>query len=181
MSDRATCKDCGHDIVLSEDKALATGEYQTVWSDDNGWVCEVTGDEHAPEGPDSVYQRDLDSATEGLDASVVWDYDEVFNGLVDGMENLGHSRVRVERDLREWIEAEAEAEEPFTPMDPREAVTYAILAINTAEAPDATSGNDMLYLELNSERALAALDRIRDFLIASGEDLPDYVFGKDES
>jgi hypothetical protein len=67
------------------------------------------------------------------------------------------------------------------PMDPAEALTYAILAINTDQEPTATSGNDLLYLECNAERALAALSRIRDFIIASGEDLPDYVYGKDES
>ena len=66
-------------------------------------------------------------------------------------------------------------------MDPVEAMTYAILTLNTIEEPTATSANDMLYLELNAERALAALVRIRDYLIASGEDLPDYVTGKDES
>ena len=75
----------------------------------------------------------------------------------------------------------AEDDDAETPMDPAEALTYAILAINTDQAPDATSGNDLLYLECNAERAIAALDRIRDFVIASGEDLPDYVFGKDES
>lgn len=48
---KATCKDCGHDLVLSEDKAVATGEYQTVWSDDTGWICDATGDEHEPVPP----------------------------------------------------------------------------------------------------------------------------------
>ncbi len=97
---------------------------------------------------------------------------------------LGGTAVVWSSGLGNWIcEVTGDEHEPgdYQPMDPREAVTYAILAINTAEAPDATSGNDMLYLELNSERALDALVRIRDFLIASGEDLPDYVFGKDES
>lgn len=58
-------------------------------------------------------------------------------------------------------------------MDPEEALTYAILAINTDQAPDATSGNDLLYLECNAERAIAALARIREWVIAQGEDFTD--------
>lgn len=176
------CKDCGEKIYLGSDKALAQpgDAHRLVWTSSFGdWICEPTGDEHEPEGPDSVYQRDLDAITEGLFPDAVRDSDALFNDLVDHLENLGHSRVRVERDLRAWIEEEGT--EPEVPMDPLEALTYAILAINTDQAPDATSGNDLLYLECNADRALAALDRIRDWVIAQGEDLPDYVFGKDES
>jgi hypothetical protein len=173
-----TCKDCGESIALVFDKALGGGGTALVWTSSFGdWICEPTGDEHVPEGPDSVYQRDLDADTAGLSADDMRD-DDSFNSVVDHMEGLGHSRTRVERDLREWIEEEGT--EPLVPMDPLEALTYAILSINTDLYPDATSGNDMLYLEVNAERALAALARIRDYVIAAGEDLPDYVFGKDE-
>lgn len=172
MSDKAICKDCGHDIVLSEDKAVGSGEYQTVWSDDSGWVCDQTGDEHVPDGPDSTYQRDLDFATEGMSASELL-VDSVFNDVVSDVEASGHSRTRIERDLRAWVEAEGE--EPETPMDPAEALSYAILAINDAAEPMATSGNDRLYLELHSGRALTMLARLREWVIAQGEDLPEWI------
>jgi hypothetical protein len=177
MKTTSTCKGCGREIWQEMEKD-SLGVWAIVWTSQEGWICESDGNEHVPDGPDSVYERDLDAHTAMMRADDMRD-DEVWNAVVDGMENVGHSRVRVERDLREWIEEEGS--EPLVLMDPLEALTYAILAINTDQAPDATSGNDLLYLECNAERALAALDRLRDFVIASGEDLPGYVFGKDES
>lgn len=69
------------------------------------------------------------------------------------------------------------ADDEDEPMDPAEALTYAILAINTDQEPTATSGNDLLYLECNAERALAALDRIRTWVIAQGEDFTNALEG----
>ena len=41
------CKDCGRAVHQMPEKALS-GEVQMVWADESGgWVCEVTGDEHA--------------------------------------------------------------------------------------------------------------------------------------
>lgn len=41
------CSMCGNGIRQVEEKAL-DGELATVWSDDGGWVCPITGDEHSP-------------------------------------------------------------------------------------------------------------------------------------
>ncbi len=67
-----------------------------------------------------------------------------------------------------------------SPMDPEEALTYAILAINDAAEPQATSGNDRLYLEFNSERALAMLVEIREWVIAQGDDFINIGLGRGE-
>ena len=92
----AICKDCGDVIAQVFEKAL-DGETAVVWTASiGGWICEATGDEHEPEGLDSTYQRDLDFATEGMTASELL-VDAVFNDVV---ENHGHSRTRIERDLR---------------------------------------------------------------------------------
>lgn len=155
--DTRTCKDCGAAITQASEKAL-DGTYAVVWTDwDGAWICEPTGNEHVPDAPNSVYQRDLDAHTAGLSATDMLD-DEVFNIVVDGMENVGHSRARVERDLRSWIEDDVDI------MNPVEALTYAILAINTAEAPDATSAADYVYLDAASERAITALAALRSKL-----------------
>ena len=184
QTETGICKDCGHPIAHVFDKAL-DGTTALVWADSTGdWICEPTGDEHVPDGPDSVFMRDLERETEGMHATETLD-DAVYNGIVDAIEGHGHSRARTEYALREWLlwgDAEpVEDDEPSeSPMDPEEALSYAILAINDATEPMATSGNDRLYLECNAERALAALVRIRDYVIASGEDLPAYAFGKGE-
>lgn len=176
-TETGTCKDCGHPIAHVFDKAL-DGTLALVWMDSTGdWICEPTGDEHRPDSPDSTYQRDLDFATEGMSASELL-VDSVFNDVVSDVEASGHSRVRVERDLRAWVEEEGE--EPETPMDPEEALTYAILAINDAAEPQATSGNDRLYLEFNSERALAMLVEIREWVIAQGDDFINIGLGRGE-
>jgi hypothetical protein len=44
------CKDCGCPIAQVPEKALS-GEVQIVWTSMFGWVCPVTGDEHAPGEP----------------------------------------------------------------------------------------------------------------------------------
>jgi len=70
-----------------------------------------------------------------------------------------------------WICDETDEEHvpgEYIPMTPVEALTYAILSINTDQAPDATSGADMLYLEANARKALRALAALRDSL-ESGE------------
>lgn len=243
MSTERTCKGCGVTIWQEPDKAL-DGTYAVVWASEEGWICAETGNEHAPDAEDSTYQRDLDAITEGLFPEAVRHDDAVWNGLVEHLENLGHSRARIERDLHTWADEDDDhkpaldadliadvfviTEEDETwkvtypekpewwddpteprcdvcgvhteeacvyvkdpdvdldrypgawcgecgncadhctcddnPMDPLEALTYAILAINTDQAPDATSGNDLLYLELNAERALTALAALRDML-----------------
>lgn len=181
-----TCGKCGHSIAYVMEKAL-NGESALVWMDTTGdWICEHDGDEHSPASSEetAAYMRDLDTVTEGMRPSALGE-DSVFNDVVDAMENKGHPRTRVAHTLREWIlwgdaDPVEDEEGEESPMDPVEAVSYAILAINDATEPQATSGNDRLYLECNAERAIAALARIRDYLIASGEDLPDYVFGKGE-
>jgi len=176
----AICKDCGDVIAQVFEKAL-DGETAVVWTASiGGWICEATGDEHEPEGLDSTYQRDLDFATEGMSPSELL-VDAVFNDLVSEMENHGHSRVRVERALRAWIEEDTYEEADPDLMDPAEALTYAILALNTAEAPGATSAEDYQYLEDNAGRALDMLVRLRDFVIASGEDLPSWITAKDDT
>lgn len=154
------CKGCGEPIVQVLEKAPGGGGTELVWSTGLGsWICEYDGNEHVPEteGYANLYARELDAHTEGLSAKDMLD-DKVFNTIVDGMENCGHSRLRVERDLREWIEDEIG---PIDVMNPIEALTYAILAINTAEAPDATSNGDYAYLEANADSALAALGALR--------------------
>ncbi len=172
----STCKGCGVTIWVELEKAL-DGTYASVWASEEGWICEADGNEHRPDSPDSTYQRDLDFATEGMSASELL-VDSVFNDVVSDVEASGHSRVRVERDLRAWVEEEGE--EPETPMDPEEALTYAILAINDAAEPQATSGNDRLYLEFNSERALAMLVEIREWVIAQGDDFINIGLGRGE-
>lgn len=174
MSTSAICKDCGHTITLSDEKAVGSGEYQTVWSDDSDWVCKVTGNEHEP----GEYKGERDQWGNSICGQ------DFMAGTICSDEpghEGGHS-AKCQNCGEDWYDESCQCNvEDESPMDPLEALTYAILAINTDQAPDATSGNDLLYLELNAERALAALDRIRDFVIAAGEDLPAYVFGKDES
>lgn len=41
------CKDCGQVITQEAEKDLA-GTWATVWTSMDGWVCEVTGNEHEP-------------------------------------------------------------------------------------------------------------------------------------
>lgn len=177
MTTQAICKDCGHDIVLSEDKAVATGEYQTVWSDDSGWVCDGTGDEHEPLADFTGvpgYERDpWGNAICGHD----------FMAGTICSDARGHAGAHSAKCLKcggdgyaETCSCDLPYEEEETPMDPVEALTYAILAINTDQEPTATSGNDLLYLELNAERALTALDALRAWVIAQGE---DFAPGKD--
>lgn len=55
-------------------------------------------------------------------------------------------------------------------LSPAEALDYAILNINTDLAPDATSALDKEWLEENAEKALVTLNRIREWVIAQGED-----------
>lgn len=239
MSTSAICKDCGHTITLSDEKAVGSGEYQTVWSDDSDWVCKVTGNEHEPgeytgerdQWGNSICGQDFMAGTicsdepghEGghsakcQNCGLDW-YDESCQCNVEDEDETWkvtypekpewwddpteprcdvcgvHTEeacvyvkdpdVDLDRYPGAWCGECGNCADHCTcddnPMDPLEALTYAILAINTDQAPDATSGNDLLYLELNAERALAALDRIRDFVIAAGEDLPGYVFGKGE-
>jgi len=51
LNDTSTCRDCGQHIRLGSEKALS-GESEMVWVGDAGrWVCEVTGNEHAPGEP----------------------------------------------------------------------------------------------------------------------------------
>lgn len=169
------CKNCGAKIRQQSVKAL-DGNWAMCWvAEDGEWICEDDANEHEPESPDSTYRRDLDFATEGMTASELL-VDAVFNDVVSDVENHGHSRTRIERDLRAWIEDEG-AE---TLMAPLEALTYAILAINTAEAPDATSAEDLRYLDDNAERALHMLDKIRDWVIAQGEDFVRIGLGIDD-
>ena len=42
------CADCGDGIQELQEKAVASGEVATVWSSENGWVCDTTGQEHRP-------------------------------------------------------------------------------------------------------------------------------------
>lgn len=166
-----TCKDCGSPIWQEIDKAVATGEYAVVWTNEhNGWVCPVTGNEHVP----GEYVETDDTWKVTYAERPAWWGDPTEPRCdVCGVH-------QEEADVWDGECGNCGEHCTCSPMDPREALTYAILAINTDQAPDATSGNDLLYLEVNAERALAALDRIRDYIIASGEDLPDYVFGKGE-
>jgi hypothetical protein len=177
MNTQVICKDCGQTLEQQVEKAIGDGTYAVVWYGDKDWVCLVTGDEHVP--GEYAGERDLRGyAICGQDFMA---------GTIcsDQPGHEGPHSCVCQICEGDWMNGTctcpSEDEEPEFPMDPVEALTYAILALNTDQAPDATSGNDLLYLELNAERALAALDRIRDFIIASGEDLPDYVFGKDES
>lgn len=56
-----------------------------------------------------------------------------------------------------------------------EAVTLGIFAINTLLAPDASSAEDVAYLEAHAEEALVGLARIREWIVAQGEDLPEWL------
>lgn len=62
------------------------------------------------------------------------------------------------------------ADETTEPMSPAEALTYALLAINTAAEPTATSALDYEYLDSREGDALAALATLRDWVLAQGED-----------
>jgi hypothetical protein len=43
------CKDCTRLIRQGSEKAIGSGEWETVLVDETGaWVCPTTGDEHAP-------------------------------------------------------------------------------------------------------------------------------------
>lgn len=99
------CKNCGAKIRQQSVKAL-DGNWAMCWvAEDGEWICEDDANEHEPESPDSTYRRDLDFATEGMTASELL-VDAVFNDVVSDVENHGHSRTRIERDLRAWIEDE---------------------------------------------------------------------------
>ena len=224
MSDKAICKDCGHDIVLSEDKAVGSGEYQTVWSDDSGWVCDATGDEHEPLPPftgvpgyehdawgNAICGHDFMAGTICTDArghegghsatclrcGNDW-YDgsctckdpsaeedetwrKTYSEKPDWWDDIHEPRcdecgVHME-EADTWDGECGNCGEHCTCpiMDPVEALSYAILAINDAAEPMATSGNDRLYLELHSGRALTMLARLREWVIAQGEDLPEWI------
>lgn len=56
-----------------------------------------------------------------------------------------------------------------------EAVTLGIFAINTLLAPDASSAEDVAYLEAHAEEALVGLARLREWVVAQGEDLPEWL------
>lgn len=48
------------------------------------------------------------------------------------------------------------------PLSKRDALSLAILALNTIAHPDATSGQDMDYLEFNYQQAIITLAALRD-------------------
>lgn len=109
MSDWSECGKCGRQILQQPEKALADGEIQIVWKDEDGaWVCKADGEEHLP--GDFV-------------------------------------------------------------LDPVEAISYGIFAINTLMSPDASSVEDFERLEQNAERATKVLADLREWVIAQGEDL----------
>ena len=195
-----TCKDCGLSIVHVAEKAL-NGKTAVVWTDGFGsWICDVTHNEHVPGdelcGSCGHDEMDHEARTGQCTHAECWctqwtHKDETWKVTYSEKPEWWDDPTEPRCDVCGVHTEEADdwcgdcgncGEHCECPkMPPAEALTYAILAINTDQAPDATSGNDLLYLELNAERALAALDRLRDFVIASGEDLPGYVFGKDES
>lgn len=168
------CKKCGQDIHQTMEKAVGTGEWAMVWASDEGWICESDDNEHEPttEEETALYLRDLDYESEGMSLEDLMT-DDLFNDLVDAMENKGHSRMRVEHDLRNSIAEQAEADRE--PLDVYEAVNLGIFAINTFMEPDASSGDDCQYLEDNAARAIAGLIRIREWIVAQGEDLPEWL------
>jgi hypothetical protein len=64
-------------------------------------------------------------------------------------------------------------------ISPVEAMDFAIFAVNNHTDPDASTEEDVAELERKATLTLDALIRIRGFLVASGEDLPDHVFTDD--
>lgn len=167
----STCKDCGSPIWQEAEKAVATGEYAVVWTNaHNGWVCPVTGNEHEPGEyveTDETWKVTYPERPEwwGDPTEPRCDVCGIHNEEADAWDGeCGNCGEHCSCDK----------------MDPVEALTYAILAINDATDPTATSGNDRLYLELNSERALACLDEIREWVIAQGDDFPTIGLGRGE-
>jgi hypothetical protein len=203
-----TCKDCGQEIAQNVEKAL-DGEYAVVWATDSGeWVCAVTGDEHAP--GDYVGERDHQGhpmcGQDFMAGTICSDkpgHDGAHSCVCQECGGDWYNETcTCEKDICVWcgvpwgdercyngkdicIDCCVAAGDPCghdAPlMDPVESLSYAILAINTAQHPNATTGNDLLYLELHAERALSALVDIREWVIAQGEDFPITGLGRGES
>jgi hypothetical protein len=65
-------------------------------------------------------------------------------------------------------------------VTPKEALDYAVFAVSNHTDPDASTEEDVARLEKNADEIKAALIRLRDYVIASGEDLPDWVLDADK-
>jgi len=65
------------------------------------------------------------------------------------------------------------------PLSQIEALNWAIFAVNNHTDPDASEEEDVVRMEDKAEEVLAALTRLRDYVVASGEDLPDWVLTGD--
>lgn len=206
MSEQTLCKDCAHAIWREMEKAVATGEWQAVWtSSEDGWICPVTGDEHAPVPPfTGVPGYEHDQAGRPMCGH------DFMAGTIcsDEREHEGPHSARCQGCGGDWLNGTctctpsadpdtdlwddvcsecggalddgegydglcgtcADAAENGPAMDPEEAVTLGIFAINTFLEPTASSAEDCRYLDENAQRALTMLVRVREWMIAQGED-----------
>lgn len=172
------CKDCGLDIYQESEKAL-DGTYAVVWvAPGNGWICDQTDEEHVPVPPfTGVPGYEFDHA-----GNPMCGHDFMAGTICsDERGHDGAHSARCQVCDGDWYDETCTCERPSDEdeepeyVNVHEAVTLGIFAINTWLAPDASSAEDVAYLEAHAEEALVGLARIREWIVAQGEDLPEWL------
>lgn len=167
MTTQTICKDCGQELTQELEKAVGDGTWAEVWYGKTDWVCLVTGNEHQP----GDYAGEHDAW-----GNPVCGQDFMAGTICsDEPGHEGPHSCVCQNCGGDWMNETCDCY-----VSPLEALTLGIFALNTWLAPDASSDEDLAVLNAKAEAAVAALARLREFVIAAGEDLPDYVFEEDD-
>lgn len=96
-------------------------------------------------------------------------------GTIDGRDDFGPFRVRLHDGQVTWHHGQTIYPSDRAGMGgqtaPAQALTAAILALNTLRNPEATAGDQWDWLDSTADAHLDTLTRLRDWVDAQGEDL----------